>query len=314
MLESHIMGSEQRAHYLDTGTQRTRDRLKRPLSIPFKTEHDAVNSGFIETSEHIKKGGGLIVYANHFDRPDPLHVLFALYDIAPSFSTSEIIVPIADHQKMDGIRLIGLSQRAGITIKPIVTERSAKKNEAKIEKLKRGSFFTRIGPFQTTPQITDLLIREFPPEGTGLREFSETATEGLINGKIVYIPTQPERSAQINTPAKKERSLGRLAAAVRKLKIENVGILFAGVYLNESTDHSKKSGMNLFRTHHVTFGSFYTLEDAILEAGKDGVDAWAVEQNITDLVPEGMVSDKLKFKLAQNGSKSEEKASSGQGF
>ncbi|MGE5042368.1 MAG: hypothetical protein ACM3IJ_05715 [Candidatus Levyibacteriota bacterium] len=276
--------------------QEIREAWRRVLNPIVRTEvTPSEHTGLEEALTHVANGGSLILFSKHRSRIDPLAVLLALYNAADgALKGTQFEFPIGDHQKkLLGIDLAKVVEHAGVGINPIVTESTLKKRKAKINKK---TLLSKIGPVQTPDAVRERLVHELPEENTGFVQFAASAESALKQGGVVYLPTQSERSPLLPDVKQGERTLGNMAALVKRKRIQHVGILFVDVSTAAGDKKpDKKGGLDLFRLNRVKFGPFYTLEDAVARAGKiQELDSWAVRDIMTELVDPRYLSPQLR--------------------
>ncbi len=281
-----------------------RREMYRNIIAPFvKTDTNLpAENGFQEAKRHVENGGGLILYAPHLDQVDPLAAYLPLYDMAQVFRDAPLVYPLAQHQgKLFGISVPKFTHTGGVETKLIVTESTIRKRRAKLEKKVKSA---QRSPFYTSEESRDKAIEQIkekfkiPEKNEGFEEFAVSAEEALRNGGVVYAPVQPERAARLEIP--EEKPLGRLALLIKRKKIPNIGILVVGMDVNHSNGYEKSRGLNLGKTHTVTIGPFFTLEDATKQAGKEtNLDSFMVENVVSRLVNFSYLNPELGQKVGE---------------
>lgn len=279
---------------------RRRAKIKKVYERVFKNEVvNAESTGLQEASAHMESGGSIILYSRHRDRVDPMAVTLGLYNSHEVFANAPTVFPIGRHQvKFMGVDLAKICQFAGMSMNPIVTEGSIRKWHEKIDK--GGGRLRRLQPVPIPQGLKEYLKGQLPAKDEGHLQFTRAAEDALKNAGIVYIPTQSERAGLLHDARKGEKTLGGLAMLARRRRIQNVGVLFVDVSTDKGDKNpTKKGGIDAFRTNHVRFGNFYTLEDAVSQAGKeDTLDAWAVEK-MAELVNPTHIAPELKKRLGK---------------
>lgn len=282
-----------------------RNKARFVLNPIFRGEvADRTETGLYGLAElRARTGMGAILYANHIDKVDPLVAMLQVVRNHPALESAEIVTPLAHHQRMDGIHLVGLSRRAGVYPMTIVTQNSRERYEEKAVKKARAR---KIGPITLRPgQEVDLST--LPKLGSGGIEFAQKATESLATGGLVYLPAQAERSGKLRLPdekitndpdeRRKERPLGLLVAALeeQQLPLDKIGLLPVGFSFRNNPSYEKKRGFNFGSTHIVRFGDFMTVQDAVNAAGgKKRLDEWAIVHGLAPVVDRNYLSPKVR--------------------
>lgn len=281
-----------------------RREIYRKVLAPFvRTDINLpTENGFQEARKHVENGGGLILYAPHLDQVDPLAAYLPLYDMAQIFKNAPLVYPLALHQgKLFGISVPKFTHSGGVETKLIATESTIRKRKAKLEKrVKReesSPFYTsKDSKAKAIEQVKDRI--KVPEKNEGFEEFAAAAEEALRNGGVVYAPVQPERASKLEAP--EEKPLGRLALLIKRKKIPNVGILIVGMDVDHSKGYEKARGLNLGKTHTVTIGPFFTLEQTVQLAGKEtNLDAFKVENIVARLVNSSYLNPDMARRLGE---------------
>lgn len=228
------------------------------LDVLMPNTIEVIGNGLSKAERLLDEKWGLVVLYNHFSKRDSLQVIKDVLFASPTMRKRPVFSPIAYHQFVDNKRLLDLvSCLTDVRLQTIVVQ-----------------------------DTIDIQASNGLDKGEGLTQYIRKSADVLGNSGIVPLPLQPGRRQSLRET--QERTVEFLVRSLTRREVTRVAFLLVGVGIQEKERYEKDvtAGYNFGRMYETKIGPVYTLEEAEMLSGKEGltIDGWMTKQ-FEPLVP-----------------------------